>query len=441
MDDILAKASSQAMSFAIRSGISIASGFAIKTVSKLLDKIPESEKARIEAARAKLRSKISIVSTSIDLIRLEAARGNSMLEPTVQLVNELQAEIDLFDEKMVLVLEDTGSLKEKETIKYVEKSIMSLIESINDAVPLINLALITCGVSFTSAMSPKVSPSRLLQSSLYIYESNKAFTDKKLAANVAVGPVFELKLYTLFYNPSRLKYIDDDDNASVSTSGDLNKMLLAVSWKEEYARAQCKLVRTKGPVFQYQLEIEEDFDDGRYHDDDETPKKRVVKVADIRKQFFSASGHLLRLEGSNSPVLILKTAVVSGFEYIAFGETSGSDEAAESEESDESEASEGEGESDDEYEDARESETVRSRTLSLLEYLLRLASLQAIEQKSIFDISDEQLAFYLSNQADGSVVPKSKQQRAADDARSQNKSQALQLDSNIARLEHLSLGK
>lgn len=44
MDQILLKASNQAVSFAIRSGISLASGYAIKTISTFLDKIPELSK-------------------------------------------------------------------------------------------------------------------------------------------------------------------------------------------------------------------------------------------------------------------------------------------------------------------------------------------------------------------------------------------------------------
>lgn len=430
MDEILAKASNQAMSFAIRSGITIASGFAIKTVSKLLDRIPASEKTRIERANSKLRTKIDIVSTSIDLIRLESARGKSALEPTIQLIEELKEEIDHFDLAVSILLSNFSTTNEMETIKLAERAIESLIASINDAIPLINLSLLTCGVSFPSSMSPKISPNRLLLSTCCIYESNSMFAEANSEKDVMVGPVFDLKLYTVFYNPSRLRYIEDDDKSSVSSLSTDKATALAVSWKEEFARALCKLLRLKGNKYAYELVIDEDFDDGRYHDDNEKPQQKILKVQDIRKQFFSASGRLLRLEGSNLPVLTLKIETDNGFDYVALGECSDPEENNSDDESDSSE-----------YEDAKEREIPKkTKTLSLLEYLLRLASLQIAEQKDILEICDEKLSFYLSDQADGTVVPKSRSQRAMEQIQRRKNDQSLEHDSNVTRLGHLSLG-
>lgn len=429
MDEILAKASNQAMSFAIRSGISIASGFAIKTVSKFLDRIPKSEKARIEAAKLKLRTKINIVSSSIDLIKLEAARGDSALEPTLQLVNDLKIEIDGFDDQMNSILENFDRSNEKDLIKQVESIINSLILSINDAIPLINLSLITCGVSFTSSLNPKVSPSRLLQSTCLLVDSNKEHAKLEGSADVIVGPEFDLKFYTVFFNPSRLKYIEEDDK-SVSSSFKSDPLLLAISWKEEYARALCKLVRSKGLQYSYQLIVQEDFDDNRYHDELEKPKVRKIRIEDIRKQFFSASGRLLRLEGVDSPVLTLKIKAGDGFDYVGFGEagTDFDDSELETSSSD--------------YEDAEDIErSERAKTLSLLEYLLRLSLLQHIENQSVLEINDEKLSYYLSSQSDGSVLPKSVYQKAIEADEKKGNAQSLQLDSNINRLEHLSLGE
>lgn len=433
MDDILAKASNQAMSFAIRSGISIASGFAIKTVSKLLDRIPASEKARIERANTKLRTKINIVSMSIDLIRLESVRGKSALEPTLQLIDELKVEIDNFDLEVATLLDNFSHSNSKETIKLTERAIESLILSLNEAIPLINLSLLTCGVSFPTSMSPKISPNMLLQSTCYLHESNSKFAEITGAEDVAVGPVFDLKLYTVFYNPSRFRYVEDDDKSPVSSSATeaTNLKLLAVSWKEEFARALCELVRLSGKKYAFKLIIDEDFDDGRYHDDDEKPKQKVVEVQDIRKQFFSASGRLLRLEGSNLPVLTLKIETDTGFDYLALGECESPEESDSDDDSDSSD-----------YEDAKDTKvTERTKTLSLLEYLLRLASLQLVEQKDILEVCDEKLSFYLSNQADGAVIPKSRSQKIIEQTQKQTNEQSLEHDSNTNRLEHLSLGR
>lgn len=437
MDEILAKASNQAVSFAIRSGISIASGFAIKTVSRFLDKIPQSEKARIEKARSKLKTKVSIVSSSIDLIKLESARGGSALEPALQLANDLQHEIDQFDEQMVVVLHSLDSSNEKDSIKLVERSISLLVESINDAIPLINLSLITSGVSFANSIAAKAFTAKLLHSSHLLCESNQIFSDKGNKCDVVVGPRFDLKLYTVFYNPSRFKYVEESVNQPLmtqSTDPGQDKPLLAISWKEEYARASCTLIRSKGDDFKYRLLIRENFSDERYHDDDEVPRDKIIEIKDLQKQFFSASGRLLRLEGSNSPVLTMKLRTPAGFDYVALEEVL--DQFDDNEEDTQAEEDRAEQSKSDEM-----NEHVKSHSLSLLESLLRLSSLQETEQASVLDVSDQKLSFYLDNYTDGSAIPKLRQQRDSEEVRRRDEENSLALDSNTSRLETLSLGE
>ena len=79
MDEILAKAGSQAVTFAIKSGISIASSYAIKTVATFVTKIPEADATRLQKLRKKLETRMEIVSSAIDLIKLVAAKGNTNL--------------------------------------------------------------------------------------------------------------------------------------------------------------------------------------------------------------------------------------------------------------------------------------------------------------------------------------------------------------------------
>ncbi|KAM9908595.1 hypothetical protein OXX69_005978 [Metschnikowia pulcherrima] len=427
MDEILAKASNQAVTFAIRSGISLASGFAIKKVSQLLDRIPPSEKARLESTKAKLSTKTAILSTSIDLIKLSAARGNSALEATVDMVSDLKDEIDRFDAEIAEILQRLNSSNEKDSVKAAERKITGLLDSINDAIPLINLALITSGVNLSNAMDPRISPSRLLQASSHITESNTKFAEGK---NQQVGPLFDLKLYSVFYNPSRLKYVDEQRPSS-SDSTQQEPSVSAVTWKEEYARASCKLERVTGKLYEYDLVITEDFNDGRYHED-EVPKVRRYKVHNILKQFFSASGKLLRLEGSNSPVLTLKVLTADGPQYVALGEV-----GTNFDDKDENDDSEDES---DGYEDASESQqSEKFKYLSLLEYLIRLASLQENEQMSILEVKDEKLSLYLHDRTDRSLVPLSHSEKSKLQAKSDSRGHMLQVDSSVNRLQSLSL--
>ncbi|GEQ67923.1 hypothetical protein JCM33374_g1589 [Metschnikowia sp. JCM 33374] len=450
MDEILAKASSQAMTFAIRSGISLASGFAIKKVGQLLDRIPPSEKARLQRTNTKLSRKTAILSTSIDLIKLSAARGNSALDSAVEMVSDLKEEIDTFETEIADILSRLNSSNEKDSVNAAERKIAGLLDSINDAIPLINLALITSGVDLSNAMDPRISPSRLLQASSHVTESNAKYevssrkSGSKANDSAQVGPVFDLKLYSVFYNPSRLKYVEDQrsgdsagTHATGSNSAGSDATVSAVSWKEEFARASCKLERVPGKPYEYDLVITEDFDDGRYHDDDESAKVRRYKVHDIVKQFFSASGKLLRLEGSNSPVLTLKVNTPKGPEYVALGEV-GTDFDDSSDEEDPEEDPDNDSEVG--FEDAADvPRGEKFKHLSLLEYLIRLAALQENEQMSILDVKDEKLSLYLHDRTDKSLKPLSHDEKSKLQAKSDSQGHMLHVDSSVNRLKNLSL--
>lgn len=417
MEEILAKASSQAVTFAIRSGISLASGFAIKTVTKLLDKIPENDKKKIILGRNKIQTKIDILSVSIDLIKLVAARGNTSLESTIELITNLNLEIDTFDEIMNQIVRDINSINEKDLIKKVESMMKDLISEINDAIPLINLSLITCGVSLNGNLPSHVSPGRLLQASNHIITSNNVFDG---TADVIVGPTFDLVMYSIFYNPSRMKYIEE------------NSGLLCITWKEDLARCLAQIIRTKSSneVFNYKFVVTEDFDDGRYHED-EAPVVKEYTLLAVKRLFFSASGKLLKLESRSSPVLIFKLEKKGNEEWIAFGEV-GEKEFDE--------------DSDSDDEEEVEVKAPKQTSLSLVEYLVRLSTLQEHDSKSILEISDEKLSLYLhdekaANVETQSVVPKSKKEVQAQLKNSERTNEIMTLDSNISRLKTLELDK
>lgn len=417
MDEILAKASSQAVTFAIRSGISIASGYAIKTVSSFLEKIPEAQKQKLAAAQRRIQTKSDVLAVSIDLIRLVAARGNTLLEPVVALTNELSEQIDAFNETVKSISETFTGKNERESIAGVERNMADLLEHINDAIPLINLALITSGASLKGSLPSEISPGRLLQASNHV---NRAHEAKK----AAVGPVFDVVLYTIFYNPSRLKYIKDDPKSD-------NDPLLSISWKEEFARSLASVVRNGNSDFSYALRITEDLNDGRYHDDDKLQVKNY-SVKDITRLFFSASGKLLRLDARSAPVLILKVENGESEEWVALGEVN----ANEFDDSDSEEEEEEEGEEKEET----VAQIAKESSLSLLEYILRLSALQENDQKSILDINDERLALYLRDENNTTnPVPKSAKEKLREAERNERNEESLAHQSNVSRLGNLEL--
>lgn len=407
MDQILAKASNQAVTFAIRSGISLASGYAIKTVSRLLDRIPASEQRRLQTTKTKIQSKINILSVSIDLVKLAAARGNTTLEATLELIGDLNAEFDVFDETVSSILDGLTSSNEKESIKRLEGYMEGLLRQINDAIPIVTLSLVTSGVNLNGQVSvDKISPGRLLQAASYLQSSS--------GSPKYVGPVFDLVMYSIFYNPSRLRYINGEEDDGLS----------AITWKEEFARASVRI--REDSEFQYTFEITEDHDDGRYHEEEPSVKKYPLKA--VERMFFSASGKLLKLEDRSSPVLIIKL-VEDSEEWIALGELHS-------------------GEFDDDEDDEEDSEEEKSTTtpkelsLSLLEYLLRLSKLQQVEHKSILAIKDETLSLYLRDQPLNTLsnpMPKSKKEKVAAEVASLETKNRMEHTSNIERIKSLNI--
>lgn len=428
MDVILSKASNQVVTFAIRSGISLASGFAIKTVTKFLDKIPESDKRRIINTKNKIQTKIEIISTSIELIKLANARGNTSLEATVRLIDELNEDITIFDETVDNIMNSMNNGNEKDSIKSVETYMKGLLEKIDDIVPLINLSLVTSGVNLTGNLSNSVSPGRLLQASNFLTQSNLKFKGDRDTIT-QVGPVFDLKYYTIFYNPSRLKYIEESQEIDE---------LSCISWKEEYARCLGRILRSFDADIDYfyTLKINEDFDDGRYHDDEEIPRLSTYKIDKVERMFFTASGKLLKLENRNSPVLILKLIGERNEEvWIALGEI----EPGEFDDSTSEDENEEEKRNDDEIERNKDKTDNTYNTLSVLEYIIRLCRAQHNEKKSVLDITDEKLSLYLEHKSNNDESLPVNLNRIEKSEKSEKLKNNLTLNSNMNRLHNLKL--
>ncbi|KAK9240689.1 RanGTP-binding protein-domain-containing protein [Lipomyces kononenkoae] len=326
MDDLLAKAGNQAVTFAIRSGISIVSGYAIRSLTRFLDKLPEDEKESLEKIKRRLNTKIKVVTPAIDLIQLIAARGNTSLDSTAALTRALRRDINEFDDRVEQAsqrMQQGKSTDEKrKAARSVEQYMLGLLSRIEDSIPLISLALTTSGANLQASLPDTVSPSRLLQASAFLLAADSAFDSRPFERH-QVGPTFTLRLYTVFYGTAR--------NPHTTSAGD-------ITWKEEYPKCYIEIFRV--PIehedgtreghkrqhklahqrtYSYELVLTEDLDDGRYHEefDSEDPPKpdangaikgrsRTIPLSIITRLFFSASGRLLEIDDAISPVLVVK---------------------------------------------------------------------------------------------------------------------------------------
>jgi hypothetical protein len=215
-------------------------------------------------------------------------------------------------------------------IKVIIADIRALLNRIEDAVPLINLAITTSGINLSTTLPQSVSPSRLLQASTFLTAGDTQYSLSP-GHPVQVGPTFTLSVYLLFAGHVR----PQDEEGLRNTT-----------WKEAIHKARVKLRRVpmdsvmsgapqkaSGPgrireemrsdEFAYQLLIIEDLDDRRVHtfDDDDGPQpgyfegvplaglREVIPIHQISKIFYADTGKILNIGsdgGHNSPVLLLK---------------------------------------------------------------------------------------------------------------------------------------
>lgn len=343
MDLLLSKVTQHAMNYAIRSGITITTGYALKQCGRLVREAPRG-KEREELARLQVRleGKIRIISPAIDMIELIAARGNTTLESAVGLTKEIRYEIQNLGVRLNEAANDEQLLRRnsnraksrdqsEQQMRSIILEIKALLDRIEDAVPLINLAIATSGVNLSTKLSGTISPSRLLQASTFLTATDSSYT-KSPGWREQVGPTYVLSMYMLFAgHASRL---DDEDRARAAT------------WKEVIHKARVKLVRlpldqlydlpgedsgaaqasfresTTSAEFAYQLLIVEDLDDDRVHTfEPEDPQpgpfddvsnagiREVVPIHEISKVFYADTGKILNIGGdgeTNNPVLLLK---------------------------------------------------------------------------------------------------------------------------------------
>lgn len=357
MDIFLGKLTQHAMNYAIRSGIAITSSYAINQCARLLKTVDDSaEYQELQTLQERLDSKIRIISPAIDMIELISARGNTTLESAVSLVKGLRLAIQTLAQRLskAASAEETarregrrakthdGHLRE---LRAIAADIRRLLQRIEDAVPLINLAITTSGASLSTTLPATVSPSRLLQASTFLTAGDTQYSVSP-NESVQIGPTFTLSVYMLF-------------------SGHAHRARLAretvrdSTWKEVIHKARVKLLRVplagyirdwkdsstsphlqygddgnadgNGPVmaaqgqineFAYQLEIIEDLDDDRVHsfeEDDVKPGpykdvllagiRELVPIHQVSKIFYADTGKILNIGSdgeSNSPILLLK---------------------------------------------------------------------------------------------------------------------------------------
>ncbi|RNJ56195.1 hypothetical protein D7B24_007578 [Verticillium nonalfalfae] len=205
MDALLSRLGYQALNMAMRSGLALTSTYAVSQCSRLMKKIDDKTiRTDLKRLQRQLNSKIKVVSPAIDLIEFKSGRGNAFLESAVPIARALHVAITSLNKELdevALTIEQSPCASPPEQVVIqlgrIIADMKDLLARIDHDIPLLHMAITASGESLTSTLSPGVSPSRLLQASTLLN-----FGDTQYAYNptrpVQIGPCFTFSLYMLF---------------------------------------------------------------------------------------------------------------------------------------------------------------------------------------------------------------------------------------------------
>ncbi|KZL87772.1 RanGTP-binding protein [Colletotrichum incanum] len=379
MDALLARLGAQAMNMAIRSGIALTSTYAFSQCSRLMKTVDD---RAVRSEIKKLQKSLQIVSPAIDLIEFKSGRGNAFLESALPLAKGLRRNIVALGRRVEQAAQAGEATSEAsrrsldseqhlEELRAIIHDMKDLLAQLDNDIPLLHMAISASGESLSSAMSPSVSPSRFLQAGTFLTYGDSQFAIDP-SRPVQIGPVFTLSIYMLFLgHASRTPTTQPGHQEGHSqtphtpqnnSSGDtpapygLEEGERKPLWQEVIHKARVRLCRTPmGHVFDpsrgfrpsgtgtnsftesqfyrsnayglgqrneyaYHLEIVEDLDDGRAHDDLDTEAapyddirragiRESIPIHQISKMFYANTGRILNIgDGGtdNNPVLLLK---------------------------------------------------------------------------------------------------------------------------------------
>lgn len=318
------------------------------------------------------------------------ADGNSDLEPALEMCNDLKRDIDEFAK------EAAAPSKDHELILAL---LRRLLDKVDDTIPSLHLAL----RSIEGGGRHVPSSSQLLQASSIVQAAKLPTTGYKV--------IFCLRMYSLF-------------------AANVRSETAPFTWKEEFYK--CQLTLRHKAAFQYELEIQEDINDGRYHEEKEG-RKMTIDVHNVKRMYYTQSGALLHIEDSKAPVLVLKVQknkapVSTEHEHeqikvkqenpdIAVDELRDADWYAfetwtDGIESEEDEEEEGDDEQEETKDSAKAKETKErspkpepvdpevafefKTSLLLLESVIKLSTLEVSERINHLNASDDLLHLYMS---------------------------------------------
>lgn len=303
-----------------------------------------------------------------------SGKGNVFLESAAPLARSLHQEIISLGRRLETAAEveedshrsrpQTNSSKDRhQQLLTVIAKIKELLSRIDREVPLLQLAISASGESLSTSLPAGISPSRLLQASTFLIVGDTQFAQNS-SRPVQIGPAFTLSLYMLFLGhaathktpkSSPIDPIISREEPSSKQATDTRPYGVGEGdrkplWQEVMHKARVRLCRIRsgyafdgisgyrpknealaqfqnhfegGYEYSYHLELVEDLNDGRLHDEERKGRpydditsagiRESIPIHQLSKIFYTDTGRILNVgsaaDGENNPVLLLKRDV------------------------------------------------------------------------------------------------------------------------------------
>ncbi|KAH8554318.1 RanGTP-binding protein-domain-containing protein [Umbelopsis sp. PMI_123] len=383
MDELFAKLALQTANTVTRIAINHATNAALRSVTSYLLSQPKTTQQQhgIEDLQRQLDLRIKNLKPTIDIIARRVADGQEDLEPALEMCKDLRRDIDSFSADI-----DLESKTSTTTPEFVAQQLRKVLQRVDDTIPWLQLALRTSDIEKGTRRGANASSSRLLRAAS-ILQQCKDDGGKTIE--------FNMRLYSMFLG-----------NVRPSTAKDF-------TWKEDYHK--CKVTLTRKLAFKYDVLIEEDLNDLRYHEEGEKAGELKFDINTLQRMYYTKSGELLNIEDSKTPVLVLKItkdATVGAAEQPTDDKTStstlktiSSDEAHTAtwfaleewkEEEDDSDDEEAENNRKEIEQGSQARKVPFHPTLAILEAAIRLAQLEITEEMDILQAGDDLIDSYMT---------------------------------------------
>lgn len=234
------------------------------------------------------------------------------------------------------------------------EDLKNLLSEIDRDIPLLQLAISASGESLSTSLPSGISPSRLLQASTLLIVGDTQYAQDP-RRSIQIGPPFTLSVYMLFLGHATVLSTPKDGNPRSSAGNTASADTKAQGpvyglrehdrkplWQEAIHKARVRLCRSgcdptieengcdgqnynvSGSIgslqYAYHLEIIEDLDDNRAHEELGSPSphngipkagiRELIPIHQFAKIFYTDTGSLLNIgdgtDGENNPVLLLK---------------------------------------------------------------------------------------------------------------------------------------